>query len=222
MTKHASSSLTIEKQAYLVALVGNDGAGKTTQAKCLFDWLSRLGRPVTLHPNESLQPIKEMLSAAAHRAGRESVESLVGLEASQFAYAVLKWNTMLKVQRPLSRKGHFVVMDRYAYCHVASVRSQGLANAAVIEEMFSIFPQPDLTFFIDVTIETAMQRMAQRDPTGLPMPRAYLQGHAAAYRRHERAADFVRIDGEASRDEVWAQIRAHMIRQYAFLEREGG
>jgi signal recognition particle GTPase len=48
--------LALEKRAHLVAIVGNDGAGKTTQAERLAAWLARRGRSVTLHPNESLRP----------------------------------------------------------------------------------------------------------------------------------------------------------------------
>ncbi|HEY6389862.1 MAG TPA: hypothetical protein VIX89_01220 [Bryobacteraceae bacterium] len=210
--------MVLEKRASLIVFIGNDGAGKTTQATLLFDWLLTRGQGATLHPTQSLQPIKSALTAMAQDMGRSGPEDLLGLEESQFVYAVLKWNKMMEVRGALSRDDHFVVMDRYAYCHIASVLSQGLSNAALIERLFAIFPRPDVTFYIDVTPETALARIQNRKKDLAPMTLAYLTNHARAYRELKDAPWFVFVDGERSMDDVAGEIREHMRARFHWLK----
>lgn len=207
------SAIVFEKRAYLIALIGNDGAGKTTQALRLVEWLRAERQAAALHRNESLQPIRTALDTVAATMGCRDAEALVGREAAQLAYVAVKWNAMVKMRELLGQEDLYLVVDRYAYCHVASVRSQRLENAAIVEQLFKIFPKPDVTFYLDVTPETAIRRMIQRNPHVPPMSRDYLEAHARAYWMLDAAAEFVRVDGEKSIDEVQDRLRKEVTRR---------
>jgi dTMP kinase len=206
------------KRAHLVVLIGNDGAGKTTQAHRLVEWLEGRRQRAILHPNESLQPVKQALHAVSRDLGYENPEGLLGPETCHLAYAILKWNTMARLDGPLREAGAFVVMDRYAYCHIASMRAQGLAHARVVERLFSIFPEPDLIVYLDVTPETARRRMEARGLDRELQSPTYLERHARAYWELEEARRFVRIDGERPADDVAEELRSQMRRRFPHLD----
>lgn len=207
-------NLTFHGRASLIAIIGNDGAGKSTQVRRLAEWLERQGRTSTLHPNESLQPIKAALEAIALDEGLPDPETLLGLDTSQLVYAAIKWNTMIKVLDRLTAPGHFVIMDRYSYCHVASVRSQGIKCAGVVERLFQRMPPPDLTLLLDVSPDTALARMARRGDTSRRMTRDYLEAHARAYRALPESGRFVTVNGEPPPDEVALEIQHHVRRTF--------
>ena len=81
------------KRAHLVALIGIDGAGKTTQAARLVAWLEARGERCTLHPNESLQSVKYALAHVAAAMGHEDAVALLGPETHQLVLSAIKWNT---------------------------------------------------------------------------------------------------------------------------------
>jgi dTMP kinase len=216
-----SPAVMLEKRARLIVLIGNDGAGKSTQAQRLVDWLTARGEVALLHPNESLQPIKSALNAVAAERGVADAEALLGRETSQIAYVALKWNTMIKMREALGQPGVFVVLDRYAYCHIASVRAQGLRCREIVEELFGVFPKPDLTLFLDVTPQTAIERMVRRAPNLPPLSRDYLEAHARAYWTLPAAADFVRVDGEQSADAVHSRLRTEVARRFGLRRSDG-
>src|SRR5262249_34523338 len=139
----------------------------------------------------------------------------------QMAYVALKWNTMFKVREALGQAGVFVVLDRYAYCHVASVRAQGLGCRDVVEELFGVFPKAELTLFLAVSPDTAMERMVLRTPNVPPLARDYLEAHARAYWALPAAADFVRVDGDEPTDVVQSHVRAEVIRRFGLRRSDG-
>lgn len=201
----------MQKRAHLVAFIGIDGAGKTTQTRLLAEWLRAKGYPVVLHPNESLQPARAMFNDIAHRMGYEDYTAMLGLETRQLITAVLKWNTMIKVREELAVAGQFVVMDRYTFCQVAAARYLQVENAWLIQRLFDIFPQPDLTLFIDITAEEALRRGVKTPPL------SFIKGHSLAYRELPEAKDFVFVNGERAIETVRDEIREHMKQRFPFL-----
>lgn len=213
----SSRTTRLAKKAHLVALIGNDGAGKTTQADRLVRWLTRRRQTVVRFPNESLQPLKQALTAAARRRSLATPDVLLGRNTEQLMYAAVKWTAMMKARHLLTQPDCFVVTDRYSYCHIAALHSQALPGAAVLAELFEAFPEPDLAIYLDVEPATAIARMGRRG-TDVDIPtREYLEAHANFYGRLPVAARFVVVDGNRPPIQVGAEIRRQMCRRFAWL-----
>lgn len=208
----------ITKRAHLIVLIGLDGAGKTTQAAMLAEWLRQRGYQAAIHPNESLDSFKSALHSIAVKHGYPDGDAMVGLETRQLLFAVIKWNTMIKMRDLLGQDNLFVVMDRYSYCQVAAARYLLGDKAWLIEEFFASCPRPDVTFFLDVSAATAERRMTARATETLIIPRWFLEGHAAAYRGLPEAKQFVVVDGEQTVAAVSRDIADRMLKYFPFLQ----
>jgi dTMP kinase len=207
----------LEKKAHLVALIGLDGSGKTTQADLLTAWLRDRGHAVVLHPNESLQPVKRVLTDIARDSGYQDLATMLGVDTAQLMIAILKWNTMAKVEPFLGCEGQFVVMDRYGYCQVAAANYLGIEAAWLVERLYSSFPAPDLTMFLEIDPQTALRRLEARNSDVIPLPLSFLEGHRSAYRQLPDARRFVSVDASRSVEEVRDEIRRHVEARFPFL-----
>ncbi|MFZ7087083.1 dTMP kinase [Curtobacterium sp. RRHDQ10] len=141
-----------------ITFEGGDGAGKTTQAALLEDWLRSLGRTVVrtrepggtdlglriremvLHERGHITPRAEALLYAADRA--HHVETLV---------------------RPAIERGDVVVQDRYID---SSVAYQGVARALGADHVRDVSNwaagglRPDLTVLLDLDVAVGRARVA--------------------------------------------------------------
>jgi dTMP kinase len=63
---------------------------------------------------------------------------------------------------PLLAQGKTVLSDRYFYSCLANLHARGYQNAQWITEISAQIPKPDLAFFCDVDVDTAVQRVRAR------------------------------------------------------------
>lgn len=141
-----------------ITLEGGDGAGKTTQAELLEEWLRARGlevvrtrepggtslgrqlRELLLHGNEPIDPRAEALLYAADRAQH-----------------------VAQVVRPALERGAIVVQDRYID---SSLAYQGAGRVLEVDDVRRLSSwasgglQPDLTVLLDVSPELAVERRA--------------------------------------------------------------
>ncbi|MGA7733633.1 MAG: hypothetical protein WCD37_20415 [Chloroflexia bacterium] len=210
------STAPIEKRAHLVVILGIDGAGKTTQASYIAEWLKSAGYSVTLHPNEDILPAMTILDEIAREAGYDDRRVLLGADVARLVLIMLKWNMMIKARQALGKEGHFVIMDRYSYCYIATARHWHSGNDWLIQRLFDIFPEPDLSLLIDVPPAEAQQRIAARGVERVELH--YLEKLASAYKELPQAASFTVVDGDRPRDDVREEIRGYMRRKFPFLQ----
>jgi dTMP kinase len=144
-----------------ITFEGIDGSGKSTQLRMLVDALRAKGvdvlatfepgdtplgrrlREAFLETEETVAPIAELLLFAADRA--QHVEHLI---------------------RPALDAGRIVISDRYADATAAyqgAGRGFDQKTIAQVIELATGGLKPDLTLFFDITIETAIKRMSERD-----------------------------------------------------------
>jgi thymidylate kinase len=90
--------------------------------------------------------------------------------------------------------------DRYRASSVAYGEAQGL-DPAWLEQIQSFLPQADLTVFIDIAPETAAKRKAH-DRDRYERDLALLARVRDSYSRQAAQPNWVRIDGERSKDEI--------------------
>jgi dTMP kinase len=196
-----------------IALVGIDGSGKTTQAHRLAGDLAAAGLPATYRRNAGG---RRWFGRLATLLGRRDAEHLLGRRGILFVESVLRW---LAIARTLLRRavtGEVAVMDRYAVCQYASLRSHAAVlrpTERTLAERFArfaygIFPAPDVTFVLAVDPAIAYDRIETRGYDHESME--YLTAATAAYRALPEYATFVVIDANLTPDEVTAAIAAYL------------
>jgi thymidylate kinase len=196
----------------IIALVGIDGSGKTTQARRLADALSVAGRPATYWQNAGG---RRWFGRVARAVGRRDGQRLLGRRGLLLTESVLRW---LAIARALVRsrvRGRVAVMDRYAVCQYASIRAHGgrapevpgpgerLARLA-----YRVFPAPDITFLLAVDPGQAYQRIEARGTDHEDI--GYLAAAQRSYEALPEHSHFVVIDASGTLDEVTRAIVAYL------------
>ena len=141
-----------------VAFEGGDGAGKSTQAALLEQWLTGAGREVvrTREPGGTVvgRAIREVVLHGDHVAPR----------AEALLFAADRAHHVATVVRPALRRGAVVLTDRYLD---SSIAYQGTARALAPEEIrdLSLWAAegllPDLTILLDVGAGVGRARRGQ-------------------------------------------------------------
>jgi thymidylate kinase len=199
----------------VVAIVGIDGAGKTTQARLLTAWLAACGHPADYWQNAGG---RRWFGRFAQIFGRRDAQALLGVGGMLFVESVLRW---LAIARALIRsrlRRHIAVMDRYSWCQYASIRAhaaQSLRRERRARWFYGLFPEPDITVFLAVTPGRAHDRVEARgtdheDPHDLA-------ASDAAYRSLPEARRFVVIDANREPAAVQRDLRAAVAARFEIV-----
>jgi thymidylate kinase len=205
-----------ESAGRVVAIVGIDGAGKTTQARLLAAWLTSGGRPADYWQNAGG---RRWFGRFAQVFGRRDAQALLGVGGMLFIESVLRW---LAIARALIRsrlRRHIAVMDRYSWCQYASIRAHvgGTPAQARRRErrtrwFYGLFPEPDLTVFLAVAPGRAHARVEARGTDHEDLH--YLAAADAAYRSLTEAGRFVVVDANREPAEVQHDLRAAVAARF--------
>jgi len=193
----------------IVAVVGADGAGKSTQAGLLESRLKARGykatcvRPVFLlfdpWRHKDHRGLARAVSPRLRRLGRLKGAANGGSRAGLtprlgYLYALASYAYL----RLALRRWDFVVCDRYFYEFFYDLF--GPAGGQVAKS----FPRPDLTVWLDASVDRIQERAAERadEEPGRP----YLEAIIDYYRGLSPALGFRRIDADGDPDRVSAEI----------------
>ncbi len=154
-------SLNMEKnntKGFLFTFCGLDGCGKTTM-------LTRLKKELEKEHSVFLtkQPTDAVRNSDIFRTYTDNpnhdaydYRSLSLLAASD------RLQHCNKVIKPQMQNGEIVISDRYFYSCLANLRARGFKNDAWIYEIAKSIVKPDIAFFFDVPVETAIKRVRSR------------------------------------------------------------
>ena len=141
-----------------IALEGGEGAGKSTQAKLLVDWLQSTGREVvqTREPGATAagQRIRELLLDPATGGLAPRAEALL--------YAADRAQHVAHVILPALERGAVVVTDRYVDSSLAyqgAGRALELAEVARLSRWATGGLRPDLTLLLDIDPVVGLARI---------------------------------------------------------------
>ena len=182
----------------LIALEGLDQSGKETQAQLLRDRLRAGGGKarVVSFPDYGTSIGEEI--ARALQGERD-----YGPEVMQLLYVANRYEHKADFDR-WQQAGITLVCDRYIASSVAYGEAQGL-DPAWLAEIQKYLPQPDLTVLLDIAPETAASRKAAgRDQYEQDL--ALLGRVRESYLRQAEERNWLRVDGERSKDEVAAAV----------------
>jgi dTMP kinase len=197
----------------LIVFAGVDGAGKTTHAVALVEWLNGVGVPATLVPNEGMLALRQTLTRVAKGVGLEDYGELVGAFAYRFAVAVQKWSLYRGVGELAQAGGRVLVLDRYYYCQYAGAVAAGLDDRerTIIEGLFRGCPRPAVTFYLHLPAGEAHARFAARGHEQADVEE--FAALDAAYRSLPEARGFVLVDSSRPIDVVADEIRREVVQR---------
>lgn len=143
---------------FLFTFCGLDGSGKTTLlTKLNEDLLKEYNTFLTKQPTEFVRKsdiFRTYMDNPNHN--NYDYRSLSLLAASD------RLQHVNKVIEPKMNEGCFVISDRYFYSCLANLRARGFENDEWIYEIAKSVIKPDISFFFDVPIDTAIKRVRSR------------------------------------------------------------
>lgn len=186
----------------VIALVGIDGAGKTTQADWLAAWLTSAGIPATYYLNAGG---RRWFGRLAQRLGRRDAEDLLGRRGLVLVETALRWLAIARALLLSRLRGSVAVMDRYAYCQYAAIRARNGRYERLARFLFATFPAPDHTFLLTLPPTQALTRIERRGTDTEELD--YLERLDAAYRALPEAGRSTLVDASVDAQSVQRLLR---------------
>jgi dTMP kinase len=199
----------------LLAVEGLDGSGKSTQVYLLKRWLELEGYKVFFTEWNSSAIVKKATRKGKKRQLLTSTTfSLIHCTdfADRYERQIL----------PLLNAGYIVLADRYIYTAFARDAVRG-CDRTWIRKLYSYALNPDVTFFFDVPLKTALARIldgrtqVKYHEAGMDMGfskdpyesfRIFQGKINQEYRRMVREYDFITIDAAEPPDVQQTKVRA--------------
>jgi len=196
-----------------VTFEGGDGAGKTTQARLLDEWLTAQGRTVvrTREPGGTEVGVLVRDIVLHHRGD-------VAPRAEALLYAADRAHHVATLVRPALERGDVVIQDRYLDSSVAYQGAGRVLDAGEVRDL-SLWASdgllPDLTVLLDLDPQRARARL---DADDKPFDR--LESEQADFHARVRAAfldlaaaepeRFEVLDASQPADELAAAVRRRL------------
>ena len=143
----------------LITFCGLDGCGKSTQINMLKEKLEKIGMPVLLtkQPTDFVRQLK-IFRTYMDQPDHDAFD----YRALSLLCASDRLQHCSRVIQPQLESGDIVISDRYYYSCLANLVARGYTDDEWIYEIAYYIPQPDVAFFLDVPVETAVSRVRQR------------------------------------------------------------
>ncbi len=152
-----------------VVLEGIDGSGKTTQVERLTEYFKKQGREVvkTREPRKSEGLIGELVQKILHG------ETKIPPVAFQYLFSADREMHHVELVIPSLKAGKVVISDRGFWSAIpyglldrkseldANTMEYMLAAQSILS-MYHQFTAPDFTFYLDIPLETAMERLSKK------------------------------------------------------------
>ncbi|HEY7906579.1 MAG TPA: dTMP kinase [Wenzhouxiangella sp.] len=153
--------MTHRSHGYLITLEGGEGAGKTTAAAMIREWLEAKGREVVMTREPGGTPLAERIRAVLLD---PEVKAMSPTTELLLMFAARSEN-LDRLIRPALAKGQDVVCDRFtdaSRAYQGAGRELGLERVDLLAEVVHGDLSPDLTLLLDVPVELGMERVGQR------------------------------------------------------------
>ena len=199
-----------------ITFEGLDGSGKSTQCKKLVSALESKGHRVVL----TREPGGTALAEKIRNLLLEN-DGVSDPLTEYLLFTAARVDHINKVIKPALEGGKIVICDRF---YDSSVIYQGVLKGLDLAVMESVYNtaigdfKPDLTIFIDITPELAIERSSKRVGTENHYDNIRLEKLAKMREGYlnlcQRAKDvLVRIDGDGAENEVFDRIYAIVLKK---------
>lgn len=208
--------MTGKKRGLFIVLEGIDGAGTTTQAKKLHNYIQRKGLSAWLTNEPTDEPVGKLIrDSISGRITSPRTGKRIGF--SEGALCLLFAADRLEHSRAVEDKrerGAHVVCDRYVLSSIAYQSLDRSIPPRRVIEVNAGCAAPDVTFLLRVPVAECLARLKRRNDTPTVYERkAKLEridrNYRAARKLYEKFfGPLVVIDGTRSVEEVHAEIVA--------------
>lgn len=137
----------------LIVIEGLDGAGLSTQAAILAEFLKGKNKEVMLTKEPTASPIGKLIKSALNR------NPELSLLALQLLFAADRAEHLEKEIEPALRADEIVISDRYILSSLAFGAVDN--DVEFLKEINSRFRKPDLTFIIDTPPQVCLDRITK-------------------------------------------------------------
>jgi len=181
------------EKGVFICIEGLDGCGKTTQAKLLAKKLAQSYNSVY-----TSEPSRGNIGTFIRKRclyGEKRLSTIV----EALLFAADRFEHVENEIRPALREGRLVISDRYVY---SSLAYQGAAGLSLewIRTVNEHALKPDLAVFIDVKLETLMNRLKSKRSVMENI--GTLEKARDIYLKFVTKGELIRIDGNRAKDEV--------------------
>jgi len=228
------AALPRRSKPFVISFSGIEGSGKTSCAACLKNVLTSCGVNVHIYANRSGREKILRLITKRRRALVEERQKSYGqkedptpinariLQEQSFAkklraffnFISLNFAYLFRIWLPLVR-GKVVICDRYVYdslVDIASLFDRSDFQKGIINKMLlGLWPKPDISFFCDVPIETARERVENLKST---FPEEFLMKRFGLYYLMSSSLNFISINCQSKTEEIQKAVIGKVLNTY--------
>ncbi|AIL13046.1 hypothetical protein IM40_05245 [Candidatus Paracaedimonas acanthamoebae] len=195
-----------------ITLEGGEGAGKTTQAAYIKEFLQSRGKHVLLTREPGGSPGAELIRGLLVDGAAYSWDALT----EYLLFTAARRDHILKTIKPALEEGTWVVCDRF---YDSSIVYQGYAKYVSLEILTTIYDfisegiTPDLTLILNITPEVGLMRAHKRSSHEDRFEKMSLQFHQEIRKGFlEIAKDYPERCVVVNAEEEESQIRDTIIK----------
>ncbi|MFC8449228.1 dTMP kinase [Kitasatospora sp. NPDC057223] len=206
---------------FFIALEGGDGAGKSTQAQALAEWIRSKGHEVVLTREPGGSPVGQRLRALVLDVGNTGLSH----RAEALIYAADRAEHVENVIRPALERGAVVITDRYMDSSIAyqgAGRDLAATEVARISRWATGGLLPDLTVVLDVDPNSARERFTEALDRLESEPTEFHQRVRSGFLSLAAAdpARYLVVDGSQQAGFVTTAIRHRLDRELPLSDQE--
>ncbi|MFT4553401.1 MAG: dTMP kinase [Chlamydiales bacterium] len=186
-------------KAKLVTICGIDGSGKTTLAENLQESCRKKGLKTFLVHPLSIQEEQKHVLQELRNADFPSIKQKEKVLGDFLSFCFLR-NVLTNVQEAMENYD-VVICDRYLPSHLVAQACFG-NNMRHLKPCFALLPIPDLSILVDVSVDTALERIGARKNIMMHENREYLGNARLHYLKQAKLSKLTVVDGASPPDEI--------------------
>ncbi len=146
-----------------VVFEGIDGAGKSTQARKLYEWFESRGYSVVLTKEPTDTAFGRLIRRLVLMGGKEGIidGAKISPDSEALLFAADRAEHVHRLIEPSLREGKIVISDRYFYSSLAYQWARGLDLQWLID-LNRFAPRADLVILLDLPVEESVKRLRGR------------------------------------------------------------
>ena len=199
-----------------VVLEGVEGAGKSTQARMLGEWMEACGIPFTL----TREPGGTEVGEAIRNVVQDQPELLVPPETELLLYLAARTAFVKEVALPALERGDLLVVDRFSlstYAYQGYGRGLDLDEVRRMDRFASGGLAPDIYLVLDLPVEEGRARQkaaGKREDRLESSGEGFLESVGRGYRELARTDESIRlVDARGTPLEVHTRVREVLRRE---------